>query len=97
MNEYSLRAKITAKDKVTFEDDSLNTGLEQSVYENLDQMYALDGKFRIKRYSNWIMDLGLENELFEVKVTDINTGEKHGSIKAFFPNKVLKSVYSNIR
>ena len=97
MNEYSLRAKITAKDKVTFEDDSLNTGLDQRVYENLDQSYALDGKFRIKRYSNWILDPGFENELFEVKVTDINTGEKHGSIKAFFPNKVPKSVYSNIR
>ena len=92
MNEYSLRAKITAKDKVTFEDDSLNTRLDQSVYENLDKSFALDGKFRIKRYSNWILDPGFENELFEVKVTDMNTGEKYGSIKAFFPNKVLKSI-----
>ena len=97
MNEYSLRAKITAKDKVTFEDDSLNTGLDQSVYESLDQSYALDGKFKIKRYSNWLIEPGFENALFELKVTDMNTGEKQGSIKAFMPIKVLISLYWNFK
>ena len=88
MFEYNLRTKVTVKDKVIFEDDSLNTRIEDSLWENLDQRFSLDGKFRIKPYSSWILDTGLENELFEIKVTDLNTGDIYGTFRTFFPNKV---------
>ena len=87
MKGYSLRARVTAKDKVVFEDESLNTRLEDSVYENLDCSYSIDGKLKRKRY-RLMIDTGFENELFEVKITDTNTGDKYGSLKAFFPNRV---------
>ena len=87
MKGYSLRARVTAKDKVVFEDENLNTRLENSIYENLDQSYSIDAKIKTKRY-RLMIDTGFENELFEVKITDTNTGDKYGSLKAFFPNRV---------
>ena len=40
MFEHNLRATVTAKDKVIFEDDSLNTRIEDRLWENLDQNLA---------------------------------------------------------
>ena len=40
MFEHNLSAKVTAKDKVIFEDDSLNTRIEDRLGENLDQNLA---------------------------------------------------------
>ena len=92
MKGYNVRAKISAKDKVTFEDDRLNTRLEDSIYENLDESYSLDGKIRRKRYRMMIAP-GFENELFDIKITDLNTGEKYTNFKAFFADKVISLTF----
>ena len=87
MFEHNLRAKVTAKDKEIFEDDSLNTRIEDRLWESLDQNLASMENLK-NTDSNWILDAGLGNDMLEIKATALNTRDIYGPFRTFFPSKV---------
>ena len=77
--------RIDLKDKLKYDDESLNL---KSKFEEIDEQFKIEGVF-LERNGRSSDGMALGQNLFQIKSSDLNTGEMYGNIRAFYPTEVI--------
>ena len=77
--------RVDLKDEIKYDDESLNL---ESKFENMDERFKIEGVF-LESNGRSSDGMALGQNLFQVKASDLNTGEVYGNIRAFYPTEVI--------